>query len=366
VLVASSLPMNQYLVNHPEYFLGKSPESGYVDPDNMYVEIDHLKCAVFELPFADGESFSPRTQSLLAFLEEQGVVRHAGGKWYWADRSYPAEQISLRSATAGNVVIIDTTAGRYEVIGEMDRPSAKELIYDNAVYLHRGAQYIVKKLDIENKRCDVEESAVNYYTDAVVKTDIKVLTEDERVAACGAELVTGDILVRTQAAKYKKIRFDTHENIGFGEIFLPPEEMHTRAVAVLFSKETTGGEAYARVPDTHAAAVIGRLGYLVQHTAPVFLLCDQSDIGVSERVRDPHYNRPVLYVYDKCPGGTGLAEGFREKLPAILTALSERLAACPCRNGCPSCIGPVATEGPAEPADTKAVLRNFISGWSDR
>jgi DEAD/DEAH box helicase domain-containing protein len=369
VLVATSTPMNQYLVNHHEYFLGRNPESGYIDPDNMYVEVDHLKCAVFELPFTDEESFSPRTRELLGFLEEQGVVRHAGGKWYWADRSYPAEQVSLRSATAGNVVIIDTTAGRNAVIGEMDRPSAKELIYDNAVYLHRGNQYIVKKLDIDNKRCDVEETTVNYYTDAVVKTDIKVLTEDERSAAAGADLVTGDILVRTQAAKYKKLRFDTHENIGFGDIFLPAEEMHTRALALVFSPSTRAGRAFGRVPETHSAAVIGRLGYLIKNTAPVFLLCDPADLGVSEKVRDPHFGRPALYVYDKCPGGTGLAEGFREKLTEILAALSERLAACPCRGGCPSCIGPVTgdqgpLDGPAEPVDTKDVLKNFIAGWT--
>jgi DEAD/DEAH box helicase domain-containing protein len=361
ILIASSTPVNQYLVNHPEYFLKKSPESGFVDPDNMYVEIDHLKCAVFELPFADGESFSPQTASLLSYLEEQGVVRHAGGKWFWSDRSYPAEQVSLRSATAGNVVIIDTTAGRNEVIGEMDRPSAKELLFDNAVYLHRGAQYIVKKLDIANRRCDVEESKVNYYTDAVVKTDIKVLEEDETAEAAGVKTVLGDILVRTQATKFKKIRFDTHENVGFGEIFLPPEEMHTRALVLLFAPPTRAGEAFGRVPETAAAAAVGRLGYLVKNTAPVFLLCDPADIGVSEKIRDPHFGVSALYVYDKCPGGTGLAEACREKLPEILTALRERLAACPCRSGCPSCIGPVEGAGPA---DVKDVLKQFVAGWA--
>jgi DEAD/DEAH box helicase domain-containing protein len=364
VLIASSTPMNQFLVSHPEYFMKKSPEAGFIDPDNMYVAVDHLKCAVFELPFSDGESFSPGAPALLAYLEEQGVVRHSGGKWFWSDRSYPAEQVSLRSATAGNVVIIDTTAGRNAVIGEMDRPSAKELIYDNAVYLHRGAQYIVKKLDIENKRCDVEESAVNYYTDAVVKTDIKVLAEDERAEAAGVETVLGDILVRTQATKYKKIRFDTHENIGFGEIFLPPEEMHTRALTLLFAPATRAGKAFARVNETAAAAVIGRLGYLIQHTAPVFLLCDPADIGVAERIRDPHFGASALYVYDRCPGGTGLAEAFREKLPVILAALSERLAACPCRSGCPSCIGPVEAGVNAGPADVKQELRECVAAWT--
>jgi DEAD/DEAH box helicase domain-containing protein len=364
LLIASSSPLNQYVVNHPEYFLSKSPESGFIDPNNMYIELDHLKCAVFELPFADGEQFSPRTPQLLAYLEEQGVIRHTGGAWYWADRSYPAEQISLRSATSENVVIVDTTAGKNSVIGEMDRPSAKELIFDNAIYLHRGEQYVVKKLDIENKRCEVEQADVNYYTDAIVKTDIKVLHEDERESLAGTVTVLGDILVRTQATKYKKLRFHTHENIGYGEIYLTPEEMHTRSLVILFNEATDAGGAFAKIDEAQKPAVIARLGFLIKNVAPVFLLCDANDIGVSEKLKDPHFSLPCLYVYDKYPGGTGLSEGFREKLNPILRALRERVATCPCGSGCPSCIGPIDAHEPGGAGDLKKGLSEFLRIWT--
>ena len=246
--MASAAPIDQYLMRHPEYFLSRSPECARVDPDNLFILADQLKCAVFELPFGPGEPFGAAPdapgpaghEEMLAFLEENGVVRRTGGRWYWADRSYPAEGISLRSAAPGNVVIVDATRGGNRIIGEMDKPSAKELIYDEAVYIHMGDQYIVRKLDLENQRCYVEQTQVNYYTDSIVKTDLKFLQEDGRETggaggSAGLELVIGDILVRSQATKYKKLKFHTHENLGYGDIHLPADEMHTRTVVLLFA-----------------------------------------------------------------------------------------------------------------------------------
>ncbi|TFH04911.1 MAG: DEAD/DEAH box helicase, partial [Spirochaetales bacterium] len=243
LIVASASPRDQYMVKHPGYFLGRSPENGFVDPNNMYVLTDHLKCAVFELPFRDRGPFPEGSEEILDYLEESGVVRKTGDAYYWADRSYPAESISLRRATSDNVIIVDTTDGRHEVIGEMDRPSAKEMIFDNAIYIHRGNQFVVTKLDLENRRCFVETTDANYFTDALVKRDIKVLEEDERIQRAGAVAIIGDVLVRTQVAKFKKLKYQTHENVGYGEISLPEEEMHTRSVILTFPEESVSGVA---------------------------------------------------------------------------------------------------------------------------
>ena len=244
VLVASSSATDQFIIRHPEYFFGRSPERGQVDPHNVFIQADQLKCAVFELPFADDERFGEGTPELLNYLGEQGVVRRSAGKWYWADRAYPAENVSLRTATPNNIVIVDTTKGRDEVIGEMDLPSAKELIFDGAVYLHLGDQYLVQKLDLENQRCYVEETDVNYWTDSIVKTDIKVLAVDEERTAAGVRVAIGDILVRSQATKFKKLKFHTNENVGYGDISLPADEMHTRACALVFDPATAPGRRY--------------------------------------------------------------------------------------------------------------------------
>jgi DEAD/DEAH box helicase domain-containing protein len=353
VFVASAAPLDQFIMDDPEWFFGKGAEEGRIDPDNPYILSDHVKCACFELPFRDeaqeaGEDpFGAGAGEVLSFLEEAGIVRHTGGKWHWADRSFPAEGISLRSATADNVVIIDITQGRNAVIGEMDRPSAKEMLFVNAVYIHRGRQYLVEALDIENRKSLVREAEVNYFTDGLVKTDIKVLTEDEAVIAGSeggafhaARGVVGDVLVRSQAAKFKKIRFHTHENIGYGDIDLPEEEMQTRALALLFGEDSAGGRALAALDEEAAGSVLSGAGTLIRLMAPVFLLCDPRDLGLAERVRDPHFGVPALYIYDKYPGGTGLAEALSRRAEDLFRAVSGLIRRCPCKSGCPSCVGP--------------------------
>jgi DEAD/DEAH box helicase domain-containing protein len=382
VFVASSSPMDQFIMNDPDWFFKKSAEEARLDPDNPYILYDHVKCACFELPFRDDEleernrewgvgSFGSNALPVLEYLEEDGIVRHTagdvsgGGRWHWADRSYPAEGISLRSATADNVVIIDVTDGRNAVIGEMDRPSAKELIFENAVYIHRGRQYLVEKLDIENRKCLVREAEVNYFTDGLVKTDIKVLTEDEFFTYTGADNFVGpwtssrmaapagssaeesvakgvlsDVLVRSQVAKFKKIRFHTHENIGYGDISLPEEEMQTRAFVLLFGGDTRGGRALAGMDEAAAGMVLGGAGSLIKLIAPVYLLCDPRDLGVAERVRDPHFGVGALYIYDKYPGGTGLAENLAKKAGELFKHAYFAVDHCRCKEGCPSCVGP--------------------------
>ncbi|MGO9310807.1 MAG: DEAD/DEAH box helicase [Spirochaetia bacterium] len=375
ILVASSSPTDQFVIQHPEYFFSRSPENGYIDPGNIFIQTDQLKCAVFELPFEDGEPFGDGTGDLLDYLAEKGVVRHAGGKWYWADRSYPAENVSLRTSTPENVVIVDTTRGRDEVIGEMDMPSAKLLVFDHAIYIHLGDQYAVKQLDLENRRCFVEETDTDYWTDSIVKTDIKVLVVDEERTAAGTRAALGDILVRTQATKFKKLKYHTNENVGYGDITLPADEMHTRSAVLLFDGDTAPGRAFAALSDTERGIVIQRLGVLLRTVAPVFLLCDPRDLGVSERVRDPHFEAPCLYVYDQYPGGIGLSEGFLANLPQIARGAREVVASCPCENGCPSCIGAPDEQGgvnmspaaqgaaPAMTVNAKRAVRGFLGAW---
>jgi len=347
VFVASSSPMDQFIMNDPDWFFKKSAEEARVDPENPYILSDHIRCAAFELPFQDEvlqkgeEAFSAEAAvPVLEYLEEDGIIRHTAGKWHWAARSYPAEGISLRSATADNVVIIDLTEGRNSVIGEMDRPSAKELIFENAVYIHRGRQYLVEQLDIENRKCLVREADVNYFTDGLVKTDIKVLSEDEHFTYPEAKGVLGDVLVRSQVAKFKKIRFHSHENIGYGDISLPEEEMQTSSLILLFDRESRAGKVLAAMDEAAAGLVLGGVGSLIKLIAPVYLLCDPKDLGLAERVRDPHFGVSALYIYDKYPGGTGLAESLAKKVEELFKNAYIAVERCPCKDGCPSCVGP--------------------------
>lgn len=362
VVVASSSPLDQYLVGHSEYFMGRSPENAYINPDNPSLYLDHLKCAAFELPFAPADPFYPDAESALDLLTEEGMLRKTAGRWYWSDRSYPAEGISLRGNDAGNIVIVDRTGGRHEVIGEIDHNSAKELLFPHAVYLHRGAQYMVHELDLVEKRAMVEACTVNYYTDAVVKSDLQVLYEDEGRSGPGIRVVLGDILVRTQVSKFKKLRYHTHENLGYGEIHLPEDELHTRFAALVMDRESLAGLAFSALDLEVQTSVLARLGTLLKSVAPAFLLCQSGDFGVAERLRDPHFGCPVLYFYDRSAGGSGLAEAFAKDIARVLAAAAERVSTCDCRGGCPSCIGP---RNPEEEIglDPKKGARDFFGAW---
>ena len=359
-------PVDQYIMSDPDWFFRKSNEEAFIDPDNPYILTDHVKCACFELPFTDeelgvkseecevrseecevrneenvikGDIYGENAKDALLYLEEAGIVRHTGDKWHWADRSYPAEGISLRSAGADNVVIIDVTDGRNIVIGELDRQSAKEMLFEKAVYIHRGKQYMSEVLDIENRKCLVREHAVDYYTDGVKKTDIKILTQDESFSYEEWEGVLSDVLVRSQMTKFKKIKFITEENVGHGEINLPGEEIQTRCFVLIFPPATSGGKALKNMEDKNVFKALYGLGTLIRYIAPLFLLCDSRDLGIAERVKDPHFDYPALYIFDKYPGGTGLAENLAFRMIPLLAATLDALSRCPCKNGCPSCVG---------------------------
>ena len=358
ILIASPAPIDQFVIRHPEYLFGTSPESGHVDPDNIHILLDQLKCAVFELPYRDGDAETARTGELLGYLGDQGVIHHAEGAWYWADRAYPAEQVSLRTSTAQNVVIVDATRGGH-VIGEMDQVSAKMLLHEGAIYLHGGEQYRVERLDLEEQTCTVARVAADYFTESVVRTDIRLLHRDDDTGSAHG-LVLGDILVRSQPTGFRKIRYHTHERVGRGDIHLPADEMHTRTVAVVLGADTAGGRHFASLADWQQRTVMGRLGYLIRNVAPVFLLCDVRDLGVAERARDPDLGAPALYLYDAYPGGSGLAEGFRDDAERILRGCRDLVAGCACERGCPSCIGPFESRGSHDP---KELMVDFLDAW---
>ena len=364
VLVAGASPLDQYIIEHPEYFLEGNPENAYINPDNPYVLYDQLKCAVFELPMTKDESFAPEAPEMLAVLDEAGVIRRTDRAYHWAEQSYPAEEVSLRSATSDNVVIVDTTGGANVVIGEMDRPSAKELLFNNAIYIHRGGQFVVEHLDIDNRRCRVARTNVNYYTDSLVKLDLKVLTEEDEYRETGVRCVIGDVLVRSIAGKFKKIRFHTHENVGYGDIDLPEEQMHTRAAMLVFPAGSTVRRGLDALPAPGRAVALNRLIRSLRSVAPVYIMAQAQDLGIHASGKDSHFEEPACFLYDRYPGGSGLSEAFVSLLPQIVAAARERVHDCPCDSGCPSCVGPVDSNDGWD-GNPKAAVLTLFDAWLD-
>jgi len=337
VLVAGSSPLDQYIINDPDYFFGKSPENGLVNPNNLVILYSHMKCAAFELPFIDGERFGVETTAeMLRYMEEAKILRHVGKRWHWMSDVFPAEEISLRSASSENFIIIDITDPKRRVIGETDRFSAPMLLHEEAIYLHEALQYQVEKLDFDDKKAYVRKVDVDYYTDANLSVDLKVLDvfmENENVNTATGY---GEVMVTALVTMFKKIKLHTHENIGSGPVDLPEMELHTNSYWVSLTDESTEGFSRSDVQN-------GLLGMsnIVANTAPVFLMCSPADIHVVCQVRSTFAQKPTLYVYESYPGGVGFSEKLYDIHHELFTAARNMITRCGCESGCPSCVGPL-------------------------
>ncbi len=334
VLIANSEPLNQYIINHPDYFFTGSPERALINPDNLIILTNHLRCAAFELPFRDGENFG-RTEitEILQFLAEEQVLFYSEGRYHWMDSTFPAEEISLRSATAENVVIIDNTA-QPRVIGEVDRFSAPMLVHEEAIYIHGGRQYQVKKLDYNGKRAYVQQVKVNYFTDAQLDADLKVLDVFEQKEETILR-AWGEVRINAVIPRFKKIRFHTHENLGFGHIDLPETEMHTTAFWLGFPAPSLGGMSQPAIQ----AGLVG-LSNLLPQIAALFLMGDPRDLKAVCQVKSPFTGCPTIFLYDNFPGGVGCSRELYRIYHRILQAARQVIVNCRCHGGCPSCVGP--------------------------
>ncbi|SDH02148.1 DEAD/DEAH box helicase domain-containing protein [Alteribacillus persepolensis] len=336
LLVASSAPVDQYMIQHPEFFLEQSPETARIHPDNLIILVDHIKCAAFELPFRVGETFDGvETADILDYLAEEQVLHRHGRKWYWMNDGFPAHGISLRSASQENVIIVDQTdVANVKVIGEMDRFSAMTLLHEKAIYLHQGIQYQVEELDWDERKAYVQEVQVEYYTDANLAVELKVLEEDNTSYYPSFETGFGDVMVNAKATIFKKIKLTTFENIGSGPIHLPEEELHTNACWASFPEETV----HSFGKDQLEQALIGAANVL-RHVAPVLVLCDQSDLHVVPQMKAAHSEQPTIFLYDRYPGGVGLSSAVYKRFLTLLQNAKNLVQTCPCTHGCPSCVG---------------------------
>jgi DEAD/DEAH box helicase domain-containing protein len=373
VLVASSAPLDQYLAREPRFLLGASVEEARIDPDNVEILVQHVKCAAFELPFRRGEAFGSlapeETGEALSFLERHRVLHESGGKYHWAADSYPANDVSLRSVGWDNVVIIDQEHDR--AIAELDWRSAHTMLHEQAIYQHDGECWQVERFDYDNHKAFVRRVAPDYWTDAMTYVEVTVIEESATGPAAKAEGSAGwgEVAIVEKVVGYKKIKFHTHENAGYGDVRLPEMQMHTTAFWL-----TVPEVVCARVEGGRAAAIDGLrgIGLALETVATLALMCDPRDLGATlgdtdgrgERAEEgdsggraageaasaavprkerggpqPGYD-PTLFLYEHVPGGTGLAERIWEQREVLLARTLRMIGSCACATGCPSCVGP--------------------------
>ncbi len=337
IMIANSTPINQFLCAEPKYIFGRTPEAGIIDPDNLIIRTNHIKCAAFELPFDETEYYSADgTHEILDYLEEAKVLRKTSNRYHWSSEIYPAGQISLRSASPNNFVILNES-NNSEVIGEVDYFSAPIFLHPEAIYLHRARQYQVTRLDWDGKKAYVKEVEVDYYTDAETKTDLKVLEVNKSTAFGDAKMSCGEVSVTNVTVMFKKVKFHTHENVGSGDLTLPELEMHTNAFWYSFPGDI------ALELDLNGSQFGGALrgvANILGKIAPLWVMCDQRDLRSISQVRAPFTERPTVYIYENIPGGVGLSEKLYTEHTRLFESCFEHVKNCPCEGGCPVCVGP--------------------------
>ena len=336
VLVASGAPVDQYVIHHPAFLLDGTPEEARLDPDNLHVLLAHLRAATFELPFEPGEVFGPGpVDDLLAFLAEEAHVRQASdGRWYWASENFPASEISLRTAAPENVVIIDTTPDRPRVLGEVDLFSAQVLVHERAIYIHESVQYYVDRLEWHERKAYVHRVDVDHYTYANRAVTLKPLEEFATAPATGGRRIHGEVMVASLVTLFKKLKFVTDENVGWGPIDLPELELQTTAYWL------TADEARGRWRHDELDIAMLGAGRAIQTVAAVLLMVDPRDLGLVTQVRSPHAEAPTIYLYEAVPGGIGLSERLWERHDELMDMAAGLIAGCDCDAGCPACTGP--------------------------
>ncbi|MGH9236834.1 MAG: DEAD/DEAH box helicase [Vicinamibacterales bacterium] len=388
VLVGSSAPLDQFVVRNPSYFFDAPPERALINPDNLHILVDHVKCAAFELPFTTVEQYGRHdVQEVLGVLAESGLVYRAEGAegkygaeaadgeghWQWTNESYPADAVSLRSISSDNFVVVDTTDGA-DVIGETSFNSGPATLHEKAIYLIEGALYQVEKLDFDGRKAYVRRIDCDYYTDAITYTKVTVLETFEQGLGIGDQgsgnpetprprprvpgpSCHGEVHVSSRVVGFKKIKFYTNENVGSGELDLPEQQMHTTAYWLTVPPEVMGALPYAA--DDRRDGVVG-LAFAMRQVAQLLLMCDRQDIGISigsgEQGDDTDLNRagfpaklsdqPRIFVYDNYPGGIGFSQPLFAMHDELLGRTQALIAGCECEHGCPTCVGPVGNTGP--------------------
>lgn len=243
VLVASASPIDQFLVHHPDYFFDRTPEHALIDPDNLLILLQHLRCAAFELPFHAGDNFgrieADAVEEFLHFLHQNGDLHRSRRTYYWMADRYPAQQVSLRSASPETVkLLVSDDEDHGTVVGEVDLASAAWMVHPGAIYLHEGQSYQTEILDLEQHTAYLRPISADYYTEPVRETSAQLTKLADRALVKGAVKSYGEILVTTQTVGYHTVRWYTAERLATHEVELPPHDLHTTGYWFTLNPET--------------------------------------------------------------------------------------------------------------------------------
>ena len=436
VLVASAHPIDQFLIRHPEYFFERSPEQALINPNHLLILLEHLRCALFELPFQKGEGFGSLSgetiDEYLHFLLSSGEAHLSNDKFFWMADQYPAANISLRSASPQSVVLQTVVEDRPQTIGTVDGESAPWMVHPGAIYLHEAQQYLVEDLNLEERIARLKPIQSDYYTEPLRQTEVKLLSSNAAHPIPGGDKHWGELQITAYVAGFRKRRWYTHETLGQEPLDLPPSELQTTGYWLSLSEETVTrlrdagawsndpndyGPGWGRIrervrardgckcqvcgaPETtrqhdvhhkipfrafasreeanrlenlvtlcpachkkaeanvHMRSGLAGLAYALGSLAPLLLMCAPSDLGTHiEPLENPTFGGPTVVLYDAVPAGIGFSENLFARHNELIARAFELVNACPCADGCPSCVGPGGENGSGGKQEALAILK---------
>lgn len=382
LLVCSSRSLDQFLAREPDYLLEAGAEEARIDPSNAEILIQHLKCATFEAPFeitepgsrpaspevAEGENYgaldAESTRDALEYLSDQGLVHARGGRYYWAGEAYPASAISLRMIGWDNFVIIDQDTDK--TIAELDWRATHTMLHVQAIYQHNAEQYQVERLDYDNHKAFVRKVVPDYFTTALTYRDVEVIEEFDCSPFGPALIGSGEVKVVEKVTGYKKIKYFSHENAGYGDVHLPEMQMHTTSFWLTLPEPLVQSFGVGRA--TVVEALRGA-GAALETVATLALMCEPQDlnrtlgdgyetspgsegaprVGGSLPGRNQSQrggNEPTLFLFDAQPGGVGLAPRIYQLAKPLALRAAQLIQSCQCGLGCPACVGPGQAPNP--------------------
>lgn len=347
-LILANLPMDQYIALEPKWLFDNSSENAIVDPDNLLIELAHIRAAAAELPLSldDGALFPDLGETIPVLLRVE-EVRSLGGRFVWSGGLYPAGEFSMRNIDQNKYQLLNKETGKN--ITEMDEEQAFHEIHEGAVYMHDGEFYQVVHMNLESKIVEAVPFHGNYYTVPGSETNIRIIHRQKKQEWKRTELSFGDVNIADFVYMYKKMQFHNHQNLGFEQLQKPlTKNYDTEAAWIKLPENVVIMYRNLLQPDHQGYYVRNNhfegLMFALKNAALMVTMTESADLGVAVssnalELAGSTEEEVYLYFYDCYVGGLGFAEKIYDLIPKVVEQAVRMVSGCRCKNGCAVCIG---------------------------
>ena len=355
-LILENQPFDQYIAVEPGWLFEGKSENAIVDPDNLLIELAHIRAAAAELPLSlDDAALFPSLGEIIPVLMKAEEVKSMAGRFAWSGPAFPAGDYSLRNMDKTRFKLILDNENRE--ITEMDESQAYHELHPGAVYMHDGALYEVLKLDLVSRTATAKSFEGNYYTVPAGTEDIRILQTFQEKTVERTKIHFGDINVDEVISMFKKLQFHNHQNLGYVSLTQPlQKDYDTESTWIDIPEDVVRVYRSLLLPNGAGELVLNNhfegLQNAIKNAAMMVTMTERDDIntGMSNNATVQGYMDSgsgeseghevvSLFIYDKYEGGLGYSEKIYELIPEVIDHAIQMVKGCSCEDGCPACVG---------------------------